>query len=174
MNEVECICVLLEINEQTFITASNTAVKGKNRLKFWDINNYEPKKIMDNISVNVSPNSACRINENYFIVSVVDFRDHINSGIYLFNSEEMALVSVIKLNYEVNCIFSGMDGNLLISGINIADKNYLLTKWKFNGFNLIPPNNAIYECENEISAVFQGKNNDIILGIFSSNISILK
>ena len=176
LNEGEHLSSLCRINNNEFVSSSNSHLeKGNDVLRFYDTN-YNNYKSIFNISCSELVDTICQIDEQYLCVALQKWSSNQVKGLAIVNIIKKQIVKNIHAD-SMTCItlISSTDKIIMTGGRDKANKKSIVRQWKLkNNGELMQMFEVCTEQKDAITSIAKLKDGRIFTSNYDSSIVVLK
>ena len=176
INEGEHLSSLCKLNNNEFVSSSNSHLeKGNDVLRFYD-KNYNNYKTIYNISCSELVDTLCQIDEQYLGVALQKWSSHQIKGIAIIDLIKKQVINTIQGD-SMTCIslINSFDKLIITGGRDKTNKKSLIRQWKLkNNGELFQLYEVCTEQKDAITSIAKLKDGRILASNYDSTIVILK
>ena len=173
INKGEHLCSICKLNNNEFVTSSNSHLEqGKDVLRFYDENYSNTKSIYD-ISCSELSDTICQINEKYLAVALQKWNENQIRGIAIIDIFSKTITK--NITSDAMTFICGINKEYIISGGRDPNKRSIMRMWKINENGEI---NQVFEVCTEqkdaITSIVLLDNGNYLSANYDSSIAVLK
>ena len=176
INEGEHLSSLCRINDNEFVSSSNSHLEnGNDALRFYDIN-YNNYKTIFNISCSELVDTICQIDKQYLCVALQKWDDTQIKGIAIIDLIKKQIINRIQGD-SMTCItlINSKEKIILSGGRDKTNKKSIIREWKLkNKGELVQLYEVCTEQKDAITSIEKLKDGRILASNYDSTIVILK
>ena len=176
INEGEHLSSLARLNDNEFVSSSNSHLEnGNDVLRFYDTN-YNNYTTINNISCSELVDTLCQINEQYLCVALQKWSSNQIKGIAVIDIEKKQIIRTIQGD-SMTCIslISSIDKIIITGGRDKTNKKSIIREWKLkNNGDLIQLFEICTEQKDAITSISKLKDGRIFASNYDSTIVVLK
>ena len=176
INEGEHLSSLCKLNNNEFVSSSNSHLeKGNDVLRFYD-NNYNNYKTIYNISCSELVDTICQIDEQYLCVALQKWNSNQVKGIAIVNLIKKQIVNTIQSD-SMTCVslINSSDKVIITGGRDKTNKKSIIRQWKLkNSGDLLQIYEVCTEQNDAITSIAKLNDGRILASNYDSTIVVLK
>ena len=176
INEGEHLSSLCRINDNEFVSSSNSHLEnGNDALRFYDIN-YNNYKTIFNISCSELVDTICQIDKQYLCVALQKWDDSQIKGIAIIDLIKKQIINRIQGD-SMTCItlINSKEKIIISGGRDKTNKKSIIREWKLkNKGELIQLYEVCTEQKDAITSIEKLKDGRILASNYDSTIVVLK
>ena len=175
INEGEHLSSLCRINDNEFVSSSNSHLEnGNDALRFYDIN-YNNYKTIYNISCSELVDTLCQIDQQYLCVALQKWNNNQIKGIAIIDLIKKQIVNKIQGD-SMTCIslVNSKEKIIISGGRDKANKKSIIREWKLkNKGELIQLYEICTEQKDAITSIAKLKDGRMLASNYDSTIVVL-
>ena len=176
INEGEHLSSLCRINDNEFVSSSNSHLEnGNDVLRFYDIN-YNNYKTINNISCSELVDTLCQINEQFLCVALQKWNSNQMKGIAVVDLIKKQIINKIQSD-SMTCIslINNKEKIIITGGRDKTNKKSIIRQWKLkNKGELVQLYEICSEQNDAITSIKILDDGRILASNYDSTIVVLK
>ena len=176
INEGEHLSSLCRINDNEFVSSSNSHLeRGNDALRFYDIN-YNNYKTINNISCSELVDTLCQVNEQFLCVALQKWNSNQIKGIAVIDLIKKQIINKIQSD-SMTCIslMNKKEKIIITGGRDKTNKKSIMREWKLkNNGELVQLYEVCTEQNDAITSIAKLNDGRILASNYDSTIVVLK